>query len=67
MRDLIRQILQEYKSLKLEGQQEGYVQFSGQDPDSRQPVSIKILPRLLGQDPGIAKRFDDLARAIRQL
>ena len=67
MRDLIRQILEGYKSLKLEGQEEGYVQFSGQDPDSRQPVSIKILPRLIGSDPQIAERFDDLSRAIRHL
>lgn len=67
MRDLIRQILQGYKSLKLEGQEEGYVQFSGQEPDSQQPVSIKILPRLIGSDPQIAKRFDDLSRSIRSL
>ena len=67
MRDLIRQILEGYKSLKLEGQDEGYVQFSGQDPDSRQPVTIKILPRLLGSDPQISKRFDELSRAIRRL
>ena len=67
MRDLIRQILEGYKSLKLEGQEEGYVQFSGQDPDSRQPVSIKILPRLLGSDPQISKRFTELSRAVRQL
>ncbi|NIV36570.1 MAG: protein kinase, partial [Anaerolineae bacterium] len=67
MRDLIRQILEGYKSLKLEGQEEGYVQFSGQDPDSRQPVSIKILPRLLGSDPQISERFDDLSRAVRHL
>jgi len=67
MRDLIRQILEGYKSLKLEGQDEGYVQFSGQDPDSRQSVSIKILPRLIGSDPQISKRFDDLSRAIRRL
>ena len=67
MRDLIRQILEGYKSLKLEGQEEGYVQFSGQEPDSSQPVSIKILPRLVGGDPKIAERFDDLSRAIRHL
>ena len=67
MRDLIRQILEGYKSLKLEGQEEGYVQFSGQDPDSRQPVSIKILPRQIGRDPQISERFDDLSRAIRRL
>ena len=67
MRDLIRQILEGYKSLKLEGQEEGYVQFSGQDPDNRQPVSIKILPRLIGSDPQISERFDDLSRAIRHL
>lgn len=67
MRDLIRQILQGYKSLKLEGQDEGYVLFTGQDPDTRQPVSIKIMPRLLAGDPQIASRFEGLARTIRQL
>jgi serine/threonine protein kinase len=67
MRDLIRQIVEGYKSLKLEGQDEGYVQFSGQEPDTRQPVQIKILPRLLGQDPKIAARFRRLSQAIRQL
>lgn len=67
MRDLIRQVLHGYKSLNLEGQKEGYVQFSGQEPDTQQPVSIKILPRLLGQDAQIAARFEDLSRAIRQL
>jgi hypothetical protein len=67
MRDLIRQVLKGYKSLKLEGQDEGYVLFSGQEPDTRQQVSIKILPRLLGEDPKIADRFTDLSRAIRQL
>jgi hypothetical protein len=67
MRDLIRQILQGYSSLKLEGQEEGYVQFSGQEPDSRLPVSIKILPRVIGEDPQIAERFDDLSRAVRHL
>ena len=67
MRDLIRQILQGYKSLKLEAQEEGYVQFSGKEPDSSQPVSIKILPQLIGADPKIAKRFNDLSRSIRYL
>lgn len=67
MRDLIRQILQGYKSLNLESQDEGYVTFSGQEPDTQQPVAIKILPRLLGKDPQIAARFDGLARTIRQL
>ena len=67
MRDLIRQILKGYKSLKLEGQDQGYVLFTGQDPNTRQQVSIKIVPRLLGEDPKIAARFTDLARAIRQL
>jgi serine/threonine protein kinase len=67
MRDLVRQIVENYKSPKLEGQEEGYVVFSGQEPDSQQPVSIKILPRVLGQDPEIAKRFEALSRAIRQL
>ena len=67
MRDLIRQIVQGYKSLKLESQDGGYVLFTGQESDTRQAVSIKILPRLLGADPQIAARFDGLARAIRQL
>lgn len=67
MRDLIRQIVDGYKSLKLEGQDEGYVLFYGQEPDTRLPVQIKILPRLLGEDPQIAARFRDLAQAIRQL
>lgn len=67
MRDLIRQVVSGYKSLKLEGQDEGYVVFSGQEPDTRQAVAIKVLPRLLGRDPQIAKRFAALARTIRQL
>jgi len=67
MRDLIRQVLQGYKSLKLERQDGGYVLFSGEEPDTHQSVSIKILPRLLGDDPKIAARFGALARGIRQL
>lgn len=67
MRDLMREIVEGYKSLKLEGQDEGYVVFSGQEPDSRERVSIQVLPRLLGEDPQIARRFQDLARGIRQL
>jgi serine/threonine protein kinase len=67
MRDLIRQVLKGYKSLELEGQDEGYVQFSGQEPETRQDVSIKILPRVLGSDPQMAARFDSLARNIRTL
>jgi serine/threonine protein kinase len=67
MRDLVRQIVDEYKSLKLEGQDEGYVLFVGQEPDTRLSVRIQILPRLLGEDPQIATRFRGLAQAIRQL
>ena len=67
MRDLMRQIVEGYKGLKLESQDQGYVIFSAQDPDSRESLSIKILPRLLGQDPQIAQRFQALARAIRRL
>jgi len=67
MRDLIRQVVGGYKSLKLEGQEQGYVLFSGQDPETHQPVSIKVLPRLLGDDPQIAAQFRKLAQAIRQL
>ncbi len=67
MRDLVRQVVENYKSLKLEGQEEGYVLFSGEAPDTRQRVWIKVLPRLLGSDPQIAERFRRLANAIRQL
>lgn len=67
MRDLIRQILQGYKSLNLEKQDEGYVVFTGTEPETQQSVSIKIMPHLLGSDPQIAARFNGLARAIRQL
>ena len=67
MRDLVRQIVEEYKAPRLEGQDEGYVLFHGQEPDTRLPVWIKILPRLIGQDPQIATRFRALAQAIRQL
>jgi hypothetical protein len=67
MRDLIRQILQGYKSLQLEKRDEGYVVFTGQEPDTQQTVSIKIMPHLLGSDPQIASRFNGLARTIRQL
>jgi serine/threonine protein kinase len=67
MRSLIQQIVQGYKQTKLEGQEEGYVLFSGQEPDTKQAVWIKILPRLMGDDPQIAKRFQGLAQTIRQL
>ncbi len=67
MRDLIRQIVGGYKSLKLEGQDEGYVLFRGEEADTRQPVLIKILPRLLGDDPQIAAEFRKLSQAIRAL
>jgi serine/threonine-protein kinase len=67
MRDLIRRILGGYQSLNLEGQDEGYVLFSGQDPDTKQSVQIKVLPRLLDDNPQIAARFNTLAEAIRQL
>jgi serine/threonine protein kinase len=67
MRDLLRQVLQGYQSLKSEGEDKGYLEVSAQEPDTHQPVSIKILPRLLGEDPQIEARFEDLSRAIRQL
>jgi serine/threonine protein kinase len=67
MRDLMRQIVEGYGALKLEDQDRGYVVFHAQDPDSRESLSIKILPRLLGQDPQIAERFQALARGIRRL
>lgn len=67
MRDLVRQIVEGYKALKLEGESEGYVVFRGQEPDTRQQVWIKILPRLLVQNPEMAQRVAALSQAIRQL
>jgi hypothetical protein len=67
MRDLVRKILQGYGSIKVEGQDEGYIQVSGQEPNTRYKVSIKILPQALSEDPQIAARFEGLARTIRQL
>ena len=67
MRDLVRKILQGYTSLKIEGQDQGYIQVSAQEPDTRQTVTIKILPQGLSQDPKIAAKFEGLARTIRQL
>ena len=67
MRGLIRKIGENYKSLRLEVRDEGFVLYSGQDPDTKQAVSIKVLPQLLGGDPQIAARFQDLAQSIRQL
>lgn len=67
MRDLVRQIVESYKSVKLQGQQEGYVVFSGQDPDTKQPVSIKVLPRPLPGEGKGARQFEALSRALRQL
>ena len=67
LRKLIRQIVGGYRSLKLAGQDEGYVVFNAEEPDTHYPVSIKILPRLLGSDPQIAQRFQGLARTLRQL
>lgn len=67
MRDLVRQITSAYMSTRLEGQEGGTVLFSGQEPDTKQPVWIRILPRLLGDDPKIAAQFRGLAQTIRQL
>jgi hypothetical protein len=67
MRERIRKILEGYKSIKLERQDEGYVLFFGEEPATRQAVTIKVLPRLLGEDPQIAQRFQGLSRTIRQL
>jgi serine/threonine protein kinase len=67
MRTLVRGIIEKYGSPKLDGQSEGTIFFSGQDPHSKQPVAIRILPRLLGSDPQIAARFRLLARTVRQL
>ena len=67
MRALVRGIIEKYGSPKLDGQSEGTISFSGQDPHSKQPVAIRILPRLLGSDPQIAARFRQLARSVRQL
>jgi Protein kinase domain len=67
MRDMIRQIVSTYQSLKLEGQGDGYVLFIGKEPDSKQPVTIKVLGRTLRKDPQIATRFRALSQTIRQL
>ena len=67
MRNMIRKIVEGYKSLKIEVQEDGYIQFSGLDPNSQQVVSIKVLPGQLLQDPQIATRFRALSQSIRQL
>jgi len=67
MRDMIRQIVSAYQSIKLEGQGDGYVLFVGKEPDTKQAVTIKVLPRTLGKDPKIATRFRALSQMIRQL
>lgn len=67
MRNIIRKVVEGYKSLKIEVQEDGYIQFSGLDPNSRQVVSIKVLPGQVLQDPQIAARFRALSQAIRQL
>lgn len=67
MRDLIRQIVESYRSTRLEGQDEGVILFSGQEPNTRRSVWIRIPPRLLGEDPQVAAGFRRLAQAIRQL
>ena len=67
MRDMIRQIVSAYQSIRLEGQGDGYVLFVGKEPDTKQPVTIKVLPRTLGKDPQIASRFRALSQTIRQL
>ena len=67
MRDMIRQVVSAYQSIKLEGQGPGYVLFSGQEPGTKLPVTIKVLSRVLGQDPKIAARFRALSQTMRQL
>jgi len=67
MRDLVRQIIAGYSSTRLQGQDEGIIVFSGQEPDTKQAVWIKILPRLLGEDSKTTARFRSLAQALRQL
>ena len=67
MRDMIRQIVSAYQSISLEGQGDGYVLFVGKEPDSKQAITIKVLPRTLGKDPQIAARFRALSQTIRQL
>ena len=67
MRELVRQVISEFKSVQLQGQNEGYVLFVGREADTREKVSIKILPRVLESDPGAEREFESTARAIRQL
>jgi serine/threonine protein kinase len=67
MREKIRRVVQEFKSAKLEGQDEGYIVFGAEEPGTGQRIRIKIPPRLLGQDPQIAAGFRRLSQSIRQL
>ena len=67
MRDLIGKIASGYRSIKLLGEDKGYVLLQGKDPDTRQGMLIRVLPQLLGEDPQIAARFRGLAQTIRQL
>jgi len=67
MKKLIRQFRAGYSALRLEAQDQGVVVYSGQEPGTKQAVAIKVLPHLLGSDPQIAARFQDLAQGIRQL
>jgi serine/threonine protein kinase len=66
MRTLVRGIVESYRSPTLEGQEEGFVVFRGED-DTGQPVSIRILARPLAEQPQVGERFRRLAQAIRGL
>lgn len=67
MRDLIKKIVQGFSSLKLEGQHDNYILLTAREPETKQRVSIKVVPRLLSQDPQTASRFNALSQTIRQL
>jgi serine/threonine protein kinase len=67
MSSLTRQIVEGYKSLKVVAQETGSVLFSGQEPDSKRDVWIRVLTQVLEEDPKIAARFRGLSRTIRQL
>jgi hypothetical protein len=67
MRDLLSQITQAYRAVKIESQDPAAIRVRAQDPDTKQPVWIQVLRGVLPNDPKIATRFRSLAQAIRQL
>jgi hypothetical protein len=65
--DLLSQVTQRYRAVKIEARDPAVLRVSAQEPDTREPVWILALRGVLGKDPRIAARFRSLALAIRQL